>query len=71
MMLNKFGIIESDFLEKKEIFSDFNFRVGGWVDRARNTNDAEESLLLQRNGRKSPLLLIFIYNSNIDFKIMV
>ena len=57
MMLNKFDIIESDFLEK--IISDFNFRVGGWVDQARNTNDAEESLLLQRNGRKSPLLLLF------------
>ena len=57
MMLNKFDIIKSDFLKK--IISDFNFRVGGWVDRARNTNDAEESLLLQRNGRKSPLLLLF------------
>ena len=42
----------------KKMISDFNSRVGVWVDRARNTNDAEESLLLQRNGRKSPLLLL-------------
>ena len=56
MMLNKFDLIESDFLEK--IISDFNFRVGGWVDQARNTNDAEESLLLQRNGGKTLLLIL-------------
>ena len=58
MMLNKFDLIESDFLEK--IISDFNFRVGGWVDRARNTNDAEESLSLQRNGGKHCSLQLFL-----------